>query len=351
VIYLIQVTNSQLIPAFLSVLRHSSRLINDNIKIIIVCPQNSRRYFTSHASLFAKKYSVNVTILPRLPYPFVRLFNLFVGCFSNIVSICQSPYGYIGFYSSNWRCMLFVGDGFGIKSSQPMKHGKIKGVTKKVQHIPRYIYYPIFYSHSLQESGVCADLTLYNFVSKKQLLDMFELGLPLLRQCNLKVNHSSGYRQILIIAPSNFYENGRTSLCSEIVLYVEDLIVLLKNCVASSTLLIIKPHPYASSQKSFKLSKSIQSRFPGLNVFIEPTRMPLEQYMYLFKKHLVSPGLNVDMILLTYQTSWPSLLSLGIEVDIKVGFSSNKYIDLFEHASAIQRQSYQEMIPSNLLVK
>jgi hypothetical protein len=350
-IYLIQVTNSQLIPAFLALLRHSSRLTDNNLRVIIFYPKNSHRYFASHARSFAKEYSIKVNIFPRLPYPLTRFFTFFIRSIPNIISICQSPYGYVGFYSRNWRCILFVGDGFGIKSSQPMKHGKIKGLNRQVQKIAQHIYYPIFHSQSLQNSGICADLTLYNFVSRDQLLDMFKLGLPLFKQWNSMANLSFGFRYILIIAPSNFSENGRISLCSEIMLYIDDLIILLKNCLIPSTLLIIKPHPYGSSQKSLMLLKSTQSRFPGLNVFVEPTRMPLEQYLYLLTTHSISAGQYAKMILLTYQTSWPTLLSLGIKVDIKVGFSSSKYVDLFENESALQRQSYQKMIPSNLLVK
>lgn len=350
-IYLIQVTNSQLIPAFLAVLRHSSKLDINQVKVIVIFPRNSYKYFSSHAFWFADKYSVDVKIFPRLPYYLTYLLNFIIDFIPNIISICQSPYGYLGFLSKNFRRIIFVGDGFGIKSKQPMKHGKIKGLSKRNIPLPRCIYYPIFYSKSLQEKGICADLSLYNFVSQRHLFDMFKLGLPLFKQSNPIDSFLFGFDTLLIIAPSNFSENGRITLKSEVLLYIDDLNILLKSYLNSKTLIIIKPHPYGSPQKTFMLSNLIQYQFPGVSVFAEPSRMPLEQYLHLLTTRL-SPCFNAeDFTLLTYQTSWPSLISLGINIDIRVGFSNDKYFDCFEYESAIQRQSYQEMIPSNLLVK
>ena len=78
--------------------------------------------------------------------------------------------------------------------------------------------------------------------------------------------------------------------------------------------------------------------------------MPLEQYIYLFNVSREPYHQVPRVTLLTYQTSWPTLLTLGIEIDIRVGFSGSRYLDCFEHASAIQRESYQKMIPSGLRV-
>lgn len=350
-IYLIQVTNSQLIPAFLTVLRHSSQLCVNHIQVIIIFPRNSYKYFSSHAFWFANKYSINVKIFPRLPYCFTYLLNFLLHFIPNIISICQSPYGYLGFQSKNFRRIIFVGDGFGIKSMQPMKHGKVKGLTKRNTSFPRFMYYPIFYSKSLQEKGICADLSLYKFVSQSDLFDMFKLGLPLFKQSNPIDSFLLAFDSILIIAPSNFSENGRITLKSEVLLYIDDLNILLKSYLYSRTLVIIKPHPYGSPQKTSMLSNLIHSRFPSVSVFDEPSRMPLEQYLHLLTTKL-SPSFNAeDLTLLTYQTSWPSLISLEINIKIRVGFSNDKYFDCFEYESAIQRQSYQEMIPSNLLIK
>ena len=350
-IYLIQVSNSQLIPSFLAILRHSQKLEPASNILILLYPAFCREYFDEHAAAFCATHGFRYILIPRPPSLFSRIINIFFVFFpfqTRIISVCQSSYAKLTIVLPRCRKTIFTGDGFGIKSVCPMNHGRINSVSFRQYQPAQYLYTPLFRSTSLETQGICNEVKLYKFISRRNLNKLFLFGQYLFERHHLKTLLSKQFSKIFVFAPSNFSENLRLTLYSEVTLYLEDIKLLLSGCDRQNTLLVIKPHPYGSPKKTYLLLSTLCRAFPSLDILLEPTRMPVEQYIYLFDDFLKRALIPSSLTLLSYQTSWPTIISLGFDINVRVGFAGDAYLDLFASHSVEQRFLFQESIPSSL---
>jgi hypothetical protein len=151
------------------------------------------------------------------------------------------------------------------------------------------------------------------------------------------------------LAPSNFSENRRTTIESELLLYANDVSKYIAILDSNHPLVFIKPHPYGSFKKYKLLAAMLSARYPQVSIFLEKKdTVILEQYLAFGQAQLSSISPSSVLHLLAYQTCWPTISALGLNVQIKVGFSGTEYQKLFHSHSAVRRTLFQDAIPSTL---